>query len=134
MPTPTTTLPITLHTLPLATPMQVFTQVRDHLLTQNRKAVRGSGYCGYRDESNGALRCAAGCIIADNEYVGNMEHVSWRSLINGGQVPAAHARLVLYLQSVHDDHYPPEWPRLLDFLFARVSQGDFGDPDAAPTT
>ena len=60
---------ITLKTLPQATAQEVFDQVTQHLLKQGKAARSGTGACRYRVETRGEiLKCAAGCLIADDEY------------------------------------------------------------------
>ena len=101
---------ITLKTLETATAEEVFTQVRDHLLKQGEKSY-GSGGCLYR--SNG-LRCAAGCLIADDEYQPKeMEGEDWEGLVVKGLAPMAHCELISRLQWIHDNYAPHRWERLL---------------------
>jgi len=49
---------ITLATLHLASAQEVFTQVKNHLLSQNRKSLLSKDICGYRGQYGTA--CAAG--------------------------------------------------------------------------
>jgi hypothetical protein len=60
---------ITLKTLGKATLQQVFDQVANHLMDQGERAatVNSSGRvtCYYRLND---LKCAAGCLIGDDEY------------------------------------------------------------------
>ena len=100
--------PITLRTLADATAQEVFTQVARHLLTQLALSY-GSGFsgCAYRGELG--LRCAAGALIADDEYEPSMERHNWANLRAAGAVPAAHFRLICRLQDVHDNCDPCDW-------------------------
>ena len=102
---------ITLKTLPEATAQQVFEQVARHLLTQREPArINIFEKCSYR--LNG-LKCAAGCLIADDEYdVQNMENetdTSWDNLVENKVVPNAHRDLIVELQEIHDGISPEYW-------------------------
>lgn len=63
---------ITLKTLPQASEQEVLDQIAVHLLTQKQKCNNGKDQtdpnyqCLYRNEEG--LKCAAGCLIADDEY------------------------------------------------------------------
>lgn len=61
---------ITLKNLHEATAQQVFTQVATHLLTQKERSFviddRGEELCAYRGDNG--LKCAAGCLISNDEY------------------------------------------------------------------
>lgn len=80
---------ITIKTLPQATLQQVFDQVAVHLLTQNKKAQgttrRAPNHvttvCLYR--SPDGCKCAAGCIIADDEYKPAFERKAIVAVIHG---------------------------------------------------
>lgn len=106
---------ITLKTLPQATAQQVFDQVVNHLLTQNEKAgvvggkIEGAKFnngCRYRLNN---MKCAAGCLIGDEEYRGTFEGFDWKDLVEISAVPDAHSELIVKLQRVHDDDEPEEW-------------------------
>lgn len=96
---------ITLATLPQATAQQVFDQVATHMLTQGQQS-RGDDGCRYRD---GPLKCAAGCLIADDEYAVDFEDTGWRTLVERTLVPSAHEHLIAKLQCVHDFADPEDW-------------------------
>lgn len=102
---------ITLATLDQATPQEVFDQAKNHLLTQNKKALRllnsGDTRCAYR--SPDGLKCAAGCFIADDEYVSNMEGMLWGTLVGYLEYGFAHFELIADLQSIHDQCDPLQW-------------------------
>lgn len=91
---------ITLATLEKATVQEVFDQIVNHLREQKVPSADDSGdMCMYRKEKDGVvLKCAAGCLIADNEYNPNWEDVPWGHL----RVPNAHKPLITDLQMVHD--------------------------------
>jgi hypothetical protein len=90
---------ITLKTLNTATTQEVFDQVATHMLTQFVKAYSDSFGCMYR---SGTLKCAAGCLIADNEYKKRFEHSSWSKLVRDELVPKEHKQLIIALQEIHD--------------------------------
>lgn len=95
---------ITLKTLPTATKQEVFDQVATHLIRQCRKSLKEKYLLrpigAYRGD--GGLKCAAGCLIADDEYDIGMERTLWRDLISQGKVPKEHWLLIDALQVVHD--------------------------------
>lgn len=101
---------VTLKTLAEATPQQVFDQVVTHMRTQKVQA-KGAEGCAYR---TGTLKCAAGCLIADDEYIPEMDQAginktgsedgsSWSGLIRRGVVESTqHDGLIVDLQCIHD--------------------------------
>ncbi len=103
---------ITLKTLPLATAQEVFEQVANHLLTQNQQSSLNSN-CLYRGADN--LKCAAGCLIGDDEYTpefdtpGKGVGSGWISLATRNLVPNNHQRLISELQHLHDTVSPTKW-------------------------
>lgn len=101
---------ITLATLPNATAQEVFDQVAAHLLQQNKKSGQADGSCMYR---YGELKCAAGCLIGDDEYREEYEGVQWAFLVQDGTVPSAHEDLIDALQGVHDSYDPSAWRKHL---------------------
>ena len=102
---------ITLKTLEQATAQEVFDQVATHLLTQNKKSAEALsvGIAGCRYRSSDGLKCAAGCLIGDDEYSLDMETRSWRYLIHINLVPDKHSDLICQLQSIHDDIKVDAW-------------------------
>jgi hypothetical protein len=99
---------ITLATLKDATEQQVFDQVVRHMIKQGQRSVAGPGVsmCLYRGPEG--LMCAAGCLIADDEYQPFFDNGSgggggpWVSLVTLGQVPSHHEKLIGELQRAHD--------------------------------
>jgi hypothetical protein len=75
---------ITLKTLKNSTDQEVFDQVANHLLTQNKRSVSATDntLCVYR--SPDGLKCAAGCLIADDEYDPRMEGSNWKEMYERG--------------------------------------------------
>ena len=95
---------ITLKTLEQATAQQVYNHVATHLLTQNAKSIEGY-VCMYHTSQG--LKCAAGCLIGNDEYSINMENTSWPDLDG---IPVAHTQLIQNLQNVHDCSSVANWP------------------------
>ena len=68
---------ITLATLPQATAQQVFDQVKTHMMAQYAKSVgQNSDVCLYRGPDG--LKCAAGCLISDEEAETIPEMKGWQ--------------------------------------------------------
>lgn len=92
---------ITLATLPQATAQEVYDQAVEHCVRQGRRSMdKRMGYCAYRGDND--LKCAAGCLIADDEYSEEFEGHEWRELVDARLVPTAHADLIRELQNAHD--------------------------------
>lgn len=99
---------ITLKTLHVATEQEVFDQVLSHLRRQGRPSKGKDGGCKYRGVGN--LKCAAGCLIADDEYkskMDNLDDTRWLSLVSEGLVPNVHIHLIRDLQVIHDQSADP---------------------------
>lgn len=94
---------ITLKTLAQATEQEVFDQVVQHLREQGLQSKNENG-CAYRGD--GGLMCAAGCLIADDEYTSYMDNndddSTWTQLVIDHVVPEEHSELIQRLQEVHD--------------------------------
>lgn len=90
---------ITLATLEEATAQEVFDQVVNHLRKQNKQSLANSK-CLYR---YGDLKCAAGCLISDEEYHRDMEGSTWLILVDKLGIPNAHESLIFALQDIHDN-------------------------------
>ena len=110
---------ISLWNLHEATAQQVFDQVATHLLVQNKRSsapadngeeAQGiSGVCLYR---HGDLKCAAGCLIADDEYDPRMEKKVWNLLLDnalGFNITPKHSDLITRLQKIHDNADTKNW-------------------------
>lgn len=104
---------ITLATLGQATAQEVYNQVKEHLLTQRKQCAKGDTGCSYRNDDG--LKCAAGALIADEEYLPEMDVVeevgtAWCNLIERGLVPSTeHDALITSLQIVHDTEEVHHW-------------------------
>lgn len=104
----------------MLTAQEVYDTVRQHMLTQGRKAQSyPGGVCKYRAVcEDQVLKCAAGALIADEYYNGRMEGQLVR---NSSQVRCALqlsgvaiddpyiSALVCSLQHVHDRVEPDRW-------------------------
>lgn len=110
---------ITLKTLPQATAQEVFDHVAAHLLKQNQKAINLDGLCMYRTPSG--LKCAAGCLIGDDEYTSEFEGESWSVLAEDQRlVPDNHFDLIFALQGIHDLDDPSIWQEKLSILACQL--------------
>lgn len=105
----------------------IFDTVARHLLTQRKQSRRTATLCGYRDRDDKQLKCAAGCLIADEHYSEDLEG----AMVNAANVRAAVERsigreltgaiddprseisLLYSLQSVHDSAAVGRWPERL---------------------
>lgn len=117
---------ITLANLAESTPMEVFQFVEHHLLTQNAKSRRfKKRICYYRGDHH--LKCAAGCLIADDEYTPEFEANNWSTLVRKKLVPAAHSALIRELQLIHDDVPVDSWKHHLDLLKKDIEEGRFNE-------
>lgn len=120
---------ITLANLKDATAQQVFDQVATHLLTQNKKSMNPGDVTACLYRSTEGLKCAAGCLIGDDEYTPEMDKggvvgsikvgTGWGRLIERGLVPDVHAELITSLQSLHDATVPEQWPTRLSSFAQR---------------
>lgn len=113
---------ITLKTLAEATEQEVFNQIATGLMEQGKKSLV-NGRCCYR--SDDGSKCAAGMLIADDEYKpvfdkrgtrGEMISSDWEEIVLKGYAPKVHSDLITQLQSIHDSFEPSEWKeRLQDY-------------------
>lgn len=94
---------ITLATLHQYSDQEVFDYVCNHLLTQNEKS-----------EDN--LRCAAGCLISDEEYLYEMEGFIWSDMVVEFNVTSEYKSLIRELQKIHDTYPTHEWESCLERL------------------
>jgi len=98
---------------------EVFNTVVAHLRAQGKQSLSKDGTCAYRGEDG--LKCAAGILIEDNEYVPEMEHRTFRALLT--QAGASYycaslaqrftdpgiKEMIYTLQDVHDKADPKDW-------------------------
>lgn len=101
--------------LHLATAQQVFDQIVKHLTSQGKRAVMATSdrvVCRYRvkdQATDNILQCAAGCLIAYDEYAPSMENQPWGSIAPN----TAHSVLIALMQHIHDAHPVAMWPHFL---------------------
>jgi hypothetical protein len=102
---------ITLKTLPLATREEVKAQIEAHLLAQGEQCTAGAS-CRYRlvRLDGSVLKCAAGCLIGDDEYDEGFEGCTWGMLVSEYNLPTSHNDLIQAYQRVHDSVDPSQWP------------------------
>jgi hypothetical protein len=82
------------------TEQQIFDYVVDKLFTQNRASINEDDHCQYRGENG--IKCAAGHLIADEDYDRSFEGAIWSELVDNGDVPKEHFNLIGKLQQMHD--------------------------------
>lgn len=100
---------ITLKNLESFSPQEVFEYISTRLIKQNKRCADKADFCMYRD---GNLRCAAGFVVADDEYdAETMEKSEWLNLVAENIVPAAHSDLIASLQYIHDSHLANTWKK-----------------------
>src|ERR1700690_1772536 len=88
---------------------ELFDTVVAHLRQQNAQSLK-HGACAYRGDDG--KKCAAGCLIPDEEYNPTME--GWNVTINSSILNllgdnGENMRLLLQLQHVHDMQDVEEW-------------------------
>jgi hypothetical protein len=95
---------------------EVFDIVSKHLLKQNAKSK--SFYkpelglnCAYRGVNE--TKCAAGCLISDEEYKPEFEGDSWHNLVDKKFVEDKFNSEICVLQSIHDSYVVESWKQLL---------------------
>ena len=98
---------------------QIFSTVKEHLLTQNRRSLSGNR-CMYRGHDN--TKCAVGCLITDEQYKPEMEGIRVFGLITDHEALkplAEHLHLLTALQDVHDNIAVQDWPEALTLVAKR---------------
>lgn len=97
----------------IAEAQQIFNKVSRHLLTQGETSVDEDGECLYRGP--GGLRCAVGCLIADEHYTEDMEgnsvnDIRLRTALKASGIDViCHYSLLRALQILHDRWSPSGW-------------------------
>lgn len=110
------------------TEQETFDIVAKHLLTQNKKAMAVYGFaiamdmprCAYR--GNDGTKCAAGCLIPDDDYNPDMEGrgITTPNALHTVLTAAGHdIQLVEALQYVHDVYPVSAWREQLADVAAR---------------
>ena len=132
------------------TPQSIFNRVAEHLLTQNAQSltdtVTDEGQvekgCAYRG-SNG-LKCAVGCLIADEHYSPELEgdnitsppvcEAVRESIDPHHKMTQAEWAEIQYLldrlQLRHDNSDPSEWSSDLDVIAAQFNLLPYGKPQS----
>lgn len=104
------------------TAQQVFDQIVAHLRTQGCKAIVGAA-CMYR--GNNGTKCAAGCLIADEEYQYKMEGhplIDILSMAPGFKAKYdQHYKLILEMQVTHDNYPINDWERLFASIASKYN-------------
>jgi hypothetical protein len=114
-----------------ATELELIDYVTDHLLKQGvRSFDANSGGCRYRDDNGN--KCAAGCLISDDEYNPSMEGSVWINIVRGhwGVLSDTHADLIAKLQDIHDFADPSYWAGDLAKLRAIAATSHLAPPSA----
>ena len=70
-------------------------------------------FCMYKA---GELKCAAGCLIGDDEYQDDFEGEAWGGLVRRKIAPNKHFLLISKLQFIHDVYEPKHWEEKLKEL------------------
>lgn len=90
----------------------VFDTVAEHLLKQGKRSIcildDGNEVCAYRGDDLG-LKCAAGCLIPDDQYTLHLEGQSWPTLVKENKASSNCAELIDKLQIIHDKCGPEYW-------------------------
>lgn len=99
---------MSLATFPFMSKQTVFEHIVNHLISQNERSLTMNGVSAYRGKRG--LKCAAGSLIADDEYTPSMEGKLWSQLVNNGIAPSSYAGMITNLETIHDVFYPdPDW-------------------------
>jgi len=113
------------------TDRDVFERVRGRLLVQGRRAAAPN--CRYRLAGDGVtLRCAVGCLIADEHYDDGFENrpvahqaviraLSESGVLESDDWRGPRVRMLTALQYTHDESAPAAWAAVLDQLSLRLS-------------
>lgn len=103
------------------TRQEIFTKVKNHLLTQNRRAMQRL-VCRYRTDEG--LKCAIGCLIPDNLYTAKIEFITVDFLCEGivegfDYLKQFDKSFLRRLQVIHDNVDVENWESELK-AFARL--------------
>ena len=109
---------ISLKNLEEATAQAAFDQIVSHLRAQGEPCGDKDDICIYK---NGNKRCAAGCLIADDEYKDYFETENWLSLISSCNITDAHCYLIFAMQQIHDIDPVSAWEKSFKSVAERFS-------------
>jgi len=96
---------------------KIFNKVATHLLKQNAKSISimfVGEQCMYRGRNG--LKCAAGCLVPDDEYDPEQENMGWRMTKWCAKYTEEENDLILILQIIHDNLSVEEWKEALTKL------------------
>jgi len=98
------------------TRQQIFTKVKNHLLSQNAKAMGKYSTCMYR--AGGGLKCAVGCLIPDDVYDDRIERRTVENLCDGAVKEFTFLKdfdkdFLRGLQGIHDNVDVKDWEKEL---------------------
>lgn len=98
------------------TRQQIFTKVKNHLLSQNAKAMGKYATCMYRTAEG--LKCAVGCLIPDDVYTSRIEHKTVENLCDGAVKEFTFLKdfdknFLRRLQVIHDNAEVKDWEKEL---------------------
>lgn len=106
---------------------QIFTRVKEHLLTQNVQCKSGRG-CAYRNDEG--QTCAVGCLITEEHYCPSIEGADATSTLVKDAVEKSlgideleeeTVSLLRKLQIMHDEEFPYKWPEHLQHIATEYS-------------
>ena len=94
------------------TNQEAYNTVRKHLLKQDKKCLKDTGMCMYRNDSG--LKCALGALIPNYMYNAEMEGGAIQKLFKKFPVLRKHLEdvdigMLMCLQSVHDNDPIHRW-------------------------
>lgn len=89
----------------------IFNIVSTHLLKQNARSTDCEGTCMYRGKDG--TKCAAGCLIPNDQYKKQYEYCTWSTLQREGLVPSKFSDEIQELQRIHDYGSISGWPAQL---------------------
>lgn len=115
-----------------ANTLEIFTRVKQHLLTQNARAVMRDDSChnGERCAYRGAdgLKCAVGCLIPDDKYTPDIEYMMVAEFpedLLGFSPTFKQMDLLRRLQGMHDEEPVAGWAGYLADLEVEVRGGKY---------
>lgn len=123
------------------TRQQIFTKVKNHLLSQNAKAMGKYATCMYRTVEG--LKCAVGCLIPDDVYDPKIEYKTVNNLCDGMVGSFTFLKdfdknFLRRLQVIHDNVDVKDWEKELkafatleNLVFDETSTSTNLPPEAA---
>jgi predicted house-cleaning noncanonical NTP pyrophosphatase (MazG superfamily) len=109
---------ITIHNLGEKSALEVIDFVKEHLLKQGCKSLQivdDDTRCLYRGPNG--TKCAAGCLIPDEDYDPKMEGLLWEELVEKYDFDNPHNELIDRLQAIHDFYEVKEWSKEIIALY-----------------